>query len=303
MESIEYLMIILPLSTLILGIIGNVVGFLVFTRKRFYKLSVRNICRFLAVTDTICLIQIIEDYSTFAPRSFSHISCKILRFFNFSLGPISAWLLVYITIERFISIAFPKKSVLFQKRKYQVSFVVIITAFNTVFYLPVIVFVKLLENTENISQNLTPSEPNCDFETYGLKTVISLLDLANSTLLPFFLMFVNSVLIIYSIFKSRKRMVSKGPANKANKSLKKDIRFAITTIFLNVIFFILNLPICAIGFLSIEFSFLFIQTTVYIYYCNFAVNFYIFFFFNSIFRDECLIMFGLRKLRLHHNTT
>lgn len=304
MDDFEYFIRnILPLIVLILGTFGNTIGFLVFSRKRFQKLSVRNVCRFLAVTDTICLIQIIEDYSTFEPRNFTNLTCQILRYFNFSLGPISSWVLVYITIERFISIAFPKQSALFKKRKYQISFVLIISFYNFAFYLPIPLFVLLVaysdaSNSTNASQSYL-----CDFRTENSRRILSLLDLANSTLIPFALMFVNSTLIIYAIFKSRKKMMSTGPTNKANKSLKKDIRFAVTSVFLNAIFFILNLPICAIGILSIEFSVLFIQTTVYVYYSNFAVNYYIFFFFNSIFRDECLVMIGLRKPHHHHTTT
>ena len=128
----------MPIFTLIFGLLGNLFGLLVFYRKNVRKFPTRNLYRSLAIFDTIYLVyRIIGELTTENGVSMYLISndwCKILRYFRYSIGPISAWLLVYISIDKFISIQFPNfkliKSIIFQN-----TILFLIVIFNLIYSL------------------------------------------------------------------------------------------------------------------------------------------------------------------------
>ncbi len=117
------------------------------------------------------------------------------------------------------------------------------------------------------------------------------MDLVNSTLMPFSLMFIFSILLIYTIFKSRLRILRlDSPLDR--KRLRKDIKFALTCILLNVTFVILNLPVCIANLLT-DVSDFYYQSFMNLFFCSFCINYYVLFFFNSVFRKEFLFMFRM----------
>ena len=99
-----------PLIILLFGLVGNTIGFAVFSRKSLSKFPTRNIYRSLAVFDTIFLVyRMIGEITTINNISIYLISnmwCKIFRYLRYAMGPISAWILVYISIGIFESVFF-----------------------------------------------------------------------------------------------------------------------------------------------------------------------------------------------------
>jgi hypothetical protein len=91
-----------PLVILLFGLVGNIIGFAVFSRRSLFKFPTRNIYRSLAVFDTIFLTyRMIGEITTINNISIYLISnmwCKIFRYLRYAMGPISAWILVYISI-------------------------------------------------------------------------------------------------------------------------------------------------------------------------------------------------------------
>ena len=287
------------LLILIFGLLGNILGLVVFTRKNLSKFPTKNIYCSLAIFDTIYLVyRIIGEVTTDNGISIYLISnmwCKIFRYFRYSLGPISAWLLVYISIDKFISIQFPNFK-LIKIIKFQNSVIFLIVLFNLVYYSPFFVYstlfrvYKIETNILNasLSFNSTNEEYNCYFIDLNQKKVLYMMDLVNSTLLPFGLMIIFSILLIYTIFKSRLRILRLDSAVD-RKRLRKDIKFAFTSILLNVAFVILNLPVCIANLLTDVSAFSY-KALLYLFFFSFCVNYYVLFTFNSIFRKEFSIM-------------
>ncbi len=105
---------VFPPMILCFGMIGNMVGLVVVSQKKMKKIGPRLTYLFLFLTDTIFLPLIIINHLGFAYGLdllvVNSISCKINTYINFVLGAVSPWLLVYISVEKFISIQYPGKS-------------------------------------------------------------------------------------------------------------------------------------------------------------------------------------------------
>jgi len=311
----EYIVVnIFPPFVLFMGIIGNSLGFLILSRKRFLKLPIRNFMRFLSFIDTFYLLQIIADYLTntfnMDIRMISASWCKIFTYFNYCLCPMSSWSLVFINVERMISITAPSYLTnLFNKRKFQQILCAIIIFWDLIFYVPYACFndwiVSEVENS-SFNESLSDVTYECTYidDVYG--RVLPLMDLFNSTLIPFIILTCTSIYSIIFIYKSRRRFTSqlhhcdderRIQIHNKKEKLKKDVKFSITLCILNIIFLFYTLPICVTNYIdTTDFVYL---LTLYWYYASFATNFWIFFLFNSIFRDELLVLLKLRKPSLN----
>lgn len=82
----------------IIGLIGNITSFLIFSRKRFQNNSMGVYCRALAITDSIIIfLQIISDFGTvFFNNSIFQltvITCKLSTYLFVTGPPTSSWIL------------------------------------------------------------------------------------------------------------------------------------------------------------------------------------------------------------------
>jgi hypothetical protein len=150
-------------------------------------------------------------------------------------------------------------------------------------YIPVALYRDLIPlSLSNQTQN-DAITLNCGFSSSNeIQFYIALYDFINLVGLPFLLMFIFSSLLILAIFESRNRVI-RNIAEQRN--FKQDIMFSVTTISLNVIFLILNLPLSIIGF-DTTFSNFEFRLCLYIFLCNYAVNFYVILTTNSLVRKE-----------------
>lgn len=280
---------IIPVCLIILGLFGNVFSYIIFSRKALSKFPTRNVYRALALADSIYLLFISTEYSFFyfgiKLRRMSNLSCKLTRFLSFSLGSISAWLLVYISINKYILIRYYNNKLVTQNW-FQNFLISLIILYNLFYYTPVMILVSLREVKNHTSNT---SFHRCDFETNQL-TVINWMDLINFSLVPFTFMFIISILIIYTIFKSRLRFLRLRTFHDRNK-FKKDIKFAISSILFNICFIILNLPICVTNILELDVNSLLNDVYFYFFLTNFGINFYILVFSNSIFRKQVFLSY------------
>lgn len=114
-------------------------------------------------------------------------------------------------------------------------------------------------------------------------------------------------LMIASIMKSRKKVISlnngqhaESNAHQQNRA-SKDRKFAVNAIMLNVAGLIFRLPLVLILVVTLyvytssdEYDMLY-YTGVAIYAIDNSSTFFINYFFNSLFHDECLVILGLKK--------
>jgi len=206
------------------------------------------------------------------------------------MDAISPWLLVYISAEKFISIAFPTKRFLLKKTKSQIIFFILLCLFNIIYH------INLPFSFDLITAN---NQTICYFINEKSQTIVSFMDLVNFFLLPFILMIIFSSLLIGSFFKSRKRTNNR---LRENKRLTKDIKFSITSLSMNLLFLILNLPIDIIEFLPLYNRNELYMIFWYIFNISSAVNFYLILLTNSLFRREFFSLFFKKKNQKLINT-
>ena len=304
-ELITKVFLFLYPVVLFLGATGNIFSFIIFSREKFRKTSFSLYFRVLAFSDSLSLLYSINDVSVglfdqeIANSSYS--LCKCLMYFQYSIGPTSAWLLVVVSLDRMLSIIKPNKYLFLKKTKNQATICFIIISYSLIYYSPVIIF-KDYEIQGNLSENSTEFVYQCS-NSKKFK-IVDWMDLFNSTIFPFLLMSTSTFVTVSRLFKSRaKTMIKSKLSSSSSKQKQRDVRFAVTSAFLNGFFIVLNFPICAF-FLTMEFFYLDLDVVnlnlifyciLFFFYLNFAVVFYVNLVTNSMFRNELLVFLRFRK--------
>ena len=129
---------ILPWLIVILGLVGNVVSFLMFSRKKLHSISVHIYFRVMAACDTFNLVFFINNLvSDIFGKDFHNISvetCKITAYLGFMMPCLSAFILVLLSVDRFICVLYPN-SLWFRKPQVQISLLTFVFTYNIGFYI------------------------------------------------------------------------------------------------------------------------------------------------------------------------
>jgi hypothetical protein len=116
------------------------------------------------------------------------------------------------------------------------------------------------------------------------------MDLINSTIIPFLIMIISTILTVKSVFDSRKKMRQSRNQESSNvASRKRDIKFSITSIALNIIFLILNLPFALSAQIPNDlgnFCNFIVVLLLLLTYINHGTVFFINMFLNTLFFEE-----------------
>lgn len=282
---------ILPLLVLSLGIVGNTLGFILLLSRRLANLPTRKLYFYLLLIDSIYVSQIVvnflESNFNFKITTYSVILCKFFSFFNYSLASLSPMLLVYISVDRLIAIKYPEHKFLLRSNKNQITYLFLIILFNFIYYFP---FTLLL----NLFPDKNPNQENviCSIKDDHTDFILLIMDLINRICVPFILMTVSSILLVITIFKSRAR-VFKNYLSRENRLFKRDIKLAITSLSLNIIYMLLNLPITIAEFSELENSLVY-NLNLYLFYLSYSINFFNISCSNSIIRNEVFFLLKIK---------
>ena len=129
-----------PPFILLTGIIGNSFGVRILSVKSLIKFPAKKLYFYLFLIDTICLIQIIENYleSSFNInlKVYSIFSCKFLSYLNYNTANFSPFLLTFIAIDRYVCITYPQYLSVLRRNKTQNIFLIGVASFNLIYYFP-----------------------------------------------------------------------------------------------------------------------------------------------------------------------
>lgn len=292
--------IVSPIVSLI-GILANLLAFIVFSRAKFKDLSLTFYYKSLAIFDTIFLINntippFSDQYLKINIETLSYFLCKTYSYFLYSLTPISAWTLVLIGFDRMISITNTKRFGFLKYKKVQFCLIILILIFNALYYLPMVFYKKYKLEINNSTKELVYT---CTVETATGK-VLTWLDFINSAFLPFIIMIVLSIITIKSLHSTSEKLkihIEKEDFDDLDAAFKtKNRHFAASVIISNIIFCLLNFPLSIINLLlpwkifdAHESQGIFYSTLV-INALNFSSIFFINILFNLSFRREFFYM-------------
>ena len=276
---------------LFFGLLGNTIGIIVFARKSIEKkIKTKLIYQVILFIDSLFLFsQVFEDtFDSLEIRlnRMSIIACKLRGFWNYAIASLTTWYLVYITIERYLAIKFHNFK-LFQEKRFQKIIIIVVIIYTCLLYSPFAIFYNIFTIT---IQNTTSLR--CRIADINIRSIMATVDTVNSTLLPFILITVFSILLIYTIISSRIRAM-RMQANSARNRLLKDIRLSLSILAINCTIF-LSFPLEIANYFVADIDVFLYDIFVCIFYVYYCLDTFILILLNSNFKNELLLMFKLK---------
>jgi hypothetical protein len=271
-----------------IGLITNSLSFIIFSCKRFQKTIFSTYFRLYLVFVSISLIlsinKMLESNFNIYLSKISDIACKLRVFFSYVNYPIAAWLLVVISLDRYLTIAFPVKFSFHKRFQFQMLICCFIVGFNFCIFIP-----YLFNYLQKIESNGT-----IQIKCTTLNIWVELIDYLESTLIPFCLMIIFTSLTIKTVFDARN-----------STSIKpKDMKFAVSSIIFNIIFLFFNSPVLLLSLMK-NYTHLFVNLSdlyeflnslsLFFLYLNTTLTFFVNYFINSIFKKEFELMLSFLR--------
>lgn len=207
---------------LIIGSICNVITFLVMRRKKLRNQSTGFYMAILAIADELallvgCLNYWLYEYKRIFILHTSTIACKAFSVILYTTMDFSVWMVVIMTIERFIAVSFPLKSmyVCTVKKAKLATLVLVILLFtiNSQF---------LLTHSLTIRSDLNSTEQGCQSRSgkydFFMNKLWPWIDASKYSFVPLLTIIVFNVLIISNMIKassSRKKLAQTYATPKA----------------------------------------------------------------------------------------
>lgn len=290
---------------LLLGAIGNILTFVVYSRKKFAKNSISVYCRALAIADFLRTIQLVYDVITnqlaYDLIDSSDAACKIYYFVIMCIAPVSDWLLVTFSFDNMVRVWHTLHFNFIFQRRYQIMIVAGLVLFNFGLFGAVPLSLSL----KNVT-NASDASPVCaDLTSLSVTRTFLHIYVVESIFLPFVLMLVSSVVIVRCLQQSRMRIVQI-KSERGSKRKTREFKFAASAVLFNIIFGLLKFPVSLYYYIILSDSqaslmfFLASQVIITFYHSS---RFLVHLAGNVIFRREfmALIKSGTKNVRNYAN--
>ena len=292
----------------LIGIWGNLLTFIVFSRKKFQNVSFSFYMRVKMFADTIILLNSFKHFWAFIFDVYfvytADIVCKLSEYVIYVCGTSSFGILAMISFDRLITIVYPQKFSFIRKAYFQILALVVIFAINISIYMPMAIFSELkIANTTGINNSIELVK-NCIITDLGVAQYLQMAGLIEAIIMLCVINNILTIAIITFIFKSRKKFASSNlnnnKNNNNNSTAVRDRKFAINSVVLNLMYFLCKLPLLIIltlstfNLLKLEQIGMLFTIGVAIYTIENACSFFINIFVNSLFYEEIAIMFNIR---------
>ena len=287
-----------PIALITITIVGNCLTFYVYSRKSFAKVSATFYLKTMAMLDSLNLIQVIGFSVPYAfgvdLKSFSSFSCKLLFFGAFFSHNMSSWCEALVALDRCLAIKFRAKLDTLNKLWFKLAATVGILLLNSPLYWPMLAYFRVLTPTE--SSNMSARFVGCYssngiyFKAYGWADLFATR--------------------LYRFATEKARTQNDGPKSSVNRQQKvpktsqrerRDFQFALTSISLNALSLLLNLPIGVYLIYMVSFSsqinsLLFMLSNIFLH-LNLSYKFFLYLTVNTKFREEFFQTISFIKIR------
>jgi hypothetical protein len=273
---------------LLMGFIFDFIILIILNSRLLKKIPNNLFMQALAINDFISLSGFIFDSDNNSGSN--NNLCIVYYFTDYTLPAVGAWIVVFISFERLICALFVKKTYFMKKNSYNLIIILFIFLINVFLYILFFIFADYNDKSvKNYSSNVLTNKHNCYFEMSEFYYTISLFDFLNAAVLPFVLMLGCSIGLIISIVKSRFR-TNNSKSIKLIKNLKKDVKFSIQILFLDILFLALSIHTYILDILEIHLGTYYFISQI-LYYLRFLINFFVYLILNSLFRRELKSIF------------
>ena len=292
MIDIEFFVRFLMVPVIITGgLIGNTFGFILVSSNTKQKNGLILMYKYLFFTNILNLAILLPNYLEgefdFVLFSLNKYICRLYSYYNYVFEAVPLMLLVYISLERVISIKRPIYNSFFNLKLHQRIFLTAVIAVNSVYFLPILFSRSILQGD---NKSNSTNKTKCVFSN-GTRLTVTIIDMVNN-LIPFILMLIFTVVLIIAIHRMRTRMLQTFKI-QTNKILRKNIQLIVALVSMNLSYIILILLTNIRSFLDLKgYKYNFF---LYLYYISYACNFYLLLATNGYFRNEFLRLIHLKK--------
>lgn len=280
-------MTICRVSVVSMGLFGNLISFIVFSRNIFRCNSISTYCRALAIFECLIIIQLIADiYSFINPIGFPNLSdasCKIFYYLSLLYTSIPGWILVAFSVDKMFIIRTSPLKIL-KSKLFQWSVVFAIVLFNMIFFVELLISLKL----EPLF--FIPDVSFCNFAFLSYFNALIYANIVYSSIIPFVIMISSSIVTIRMLMKSRRSLERMGTQD--NQRRMRDVRYAVSSMAFNVLFIAFKIPFIISPLLPFdEFTTYYVDVSFLLFVFNCSSTFFIHLATNSIFRRELFACF------------
>jgi len=278
---------VIPSLILSIGLIGNISGLIVFKdKKKIEAIGPVLMYRMMFIFDTVFLTGILvpffsTTYFQFTFYLMSDLSCKLFMYYGYISKNIAPAILVYISLDRFISIKYFSRRFLLKNNLFQSLFILSFVLFNFLYYTPVFFYFKLTDDgPANVSECYLNGENSANVFYMDTSFLICL----------FSTMLIITFMLIYTVFASRSR-INSHYTQRQNHNFRKDLKLTITTVFFNILYVFLYSPkTIFINFFPYVDDIVYFLA-LYLYFLSLSSNFYILLVSNLVFRKRFFLLF------------
>ena len=214
---------------IIIGFFGNIVSILIFTKKIFL---IQPTTVYLIASRIHALISLLYLPITVFPTiwNLDDTSCKLFGGIMMIITQIQPWLIAVYSVDRLITSMYPFKFLFKNKFKFQLGLMSTLVFFIIWIIYPIIVFYDKQITEKNISVCSLPVQSG--WILIYLKYEYILI----KVFLPFFLMILSNILILFEISKNKKQL------GLTHLKRKSEIQFGLSIVLNDFIFLILKIP-------------------------------------------------------------
>ena len=297
---------------LVCGTVGNVMTIVVMRGMRAGQSSASMAVYFiaLAVSDQVLLLtgglhHWVLDMFDVSLRSVNDVLCKVLIFSVYCSSMTSAWVLVAMTTHRMTSVVWPHLTGAISSGRTSLIVVVCIVSFMAALNSHELFAYSVSSFTVNPYNNGTErichffNHPNLSLR-YFEYSVFPWVDMTISSILPFCLLLVDNTLLIRKVAQSvsfARKMTSGGSSKHVMSREKKASSMTIMVTVASIAFLVLTLPVIPMNYAHYAFFLtgdsvdaargaLGVTIATLLYYCNSAINFYLYCLSGTKFRNE-----------------
>lgn len=212
-----------------LGLIGNLLALVVYSQPRLRCLSISLYIRCLSFCYLCENIRwFIFTYLNLKYTK-STFTCKFYNYLTDIFIPIGIWLEVFAGFDRLFTIVFPNRFKFIQTKRFKITTILIVVVFNLSFYSRYFFAFHLVKKTKDC---LAISR-----QSLRLENSIS------SMMIPFCLMLISSIITLLGVLNTTRRMRSTMNRERSMSRTRRDMKFGVTLISMNLVFLVLVAPL------------------------------------------------------------
>ena len=163
----KMLLLYVPPVLLVLGTLGNVFSFIILTRRQMRSVSSYIYLAVLSITDTLVLhvglLRLwVGELTRFDIRDHSDWICKCINVFGYTVSDYSVWLIVAVTVERYIAVCHALKAPAMCNRRRAAKVIVgtglVIFAINFHFFFTTEIRYSSIDGSDDVMGQCNPAK-------------------------------------------------------------------------------------------------------------------------------------------------